>query len=142
LSNEIKDDLATLVPPGAGHVSLEDFSFVGDKPGYHRLRKREDEYRRYSRKVFVREYRPTEDRLREVLGIDRTDADYKGEASIGAVSCRKMITQPDGGLKEYAPQEEGEIVKVQLNEVPSRKRKRDDDDTYVTEAACSCSWES
>ncbi|KAF8541654.1 hypothetical protein BDD12DRAFT_489801 [Trichophaea hybrida] len=105
-------------------------------------------FRHLSRKVYMKESRPTEDRLRGVLGIDRTDDDLEGRARPGAVRCRKMLVQDDGGLVEYTAV--GEEVEVRLEEIlteaeslEKRDDETDDDDSsFPADTGCSCTWES
>jgi len=101
---------------------------------------------RYSRKVIIKEYRPTRDRLRRVLGIDRTDVDRESQAVPGAVHCRKMIVQADRGLREY--NSEAELVKVTMREVDAeaklkpRHAESSDIDSDDENDGCGCKWES
>jgi hypothetical protein len=71
--------------------------------------------RHFSKKIYMKESRPTPDRLRRVLGIDRTDLDPDGRAVPGNVRCRKMLVMDDGGLVEFKPEGE-EVVSVILSE--------------------------
>ncbi|KAI5815809.1 hypothetical protein BZA77DRAFT_247920 [Pyronema omphalodes] len=71
--------------------------------------------RHFSKKIYMKESRPTPDRLRRVLGIDRTDLDPDGKTVPGNITCRKMIVLDDGGLAEFKPEGE-EVVDVILSE--------------------------
>ncbi|KAA8905053.1 hypothetical protein FN846DRAFT_779156 [Sphaerosporella brunnea] len=154
-------------PPSETDVTVvvsEDFEFVGDM---RRIRQKRDGSspgngpRCYPKKVKIKEYRPTPNRLRQVLGIDLTDADPTGQGIPGRVYCRKFIAQDDGGLQAY-PSKRGEVVEVELKEdyvftstnagSGSRKRQSgpnstttdDDEDGLDDDSSmkCLCNWHS
>lgn len=126
---------------------LPDFESVGDARLHKRNRSKRGP-RHLSRKVYIKESRPTEDRLRRVLGIDRTDDDPEGRARPGAVRCRKMLVQDDGGLMEYTAV--GEEVEVKLKEILTKEdslgkrddSESDDEGTFPVDTGCRCTWES
>ena len=104
--------------------------------------------RHLSRKVYMKESRPSPDRLRRVLGIDRTDPDPNGRAKPGPVWCRKMIVQEDGGLVEFNAEDE-EIVETTLAEkiddyIPDADFVKGHDDIreFPPDTGCICTWES
>lgn len=128
-------------PPPPASAGFEEFEFI------ERLVKRGgngSKYHQYSRKVIIKEYRPNKNRLRSVLGIDRTDVDPEGRATLGAVHCRKMIVQTDSGLREY--NSDAEVVQVTMREVDteSKLKRRGDEDTDDDDGSngCKCRWES
>lgn len=83
---------------------------------------------RFPKKVRLKDYRPSQQRLLEVMGKDQQDV------SPGAVICTRVVKISDGGLKEEPFL--GGISQVTLVEQMgnSRKLKRDDD------TGCQCSW--
>jgi hypothetical protein len=162
-------------------LEIEEFEFVGDDfrtlhkrsaPGGCGNTARSHSPRQYPNKVYIKEYRPTPKRLRQVQGIDLTDLDPNGLGLPGKVICKKMVAQDDGGLRAYKG-EDGEVTEVQLKEQyvlastaseRRRRRKRDDsgdgdddgddvgdgdgdaDDGSVDDddddGKCQCSWET
>ena len=104
--------------------------------------------RHLSRKVYMKESRPSPDRLRRVLGIDLTDPDPDGRATPGPVWCRKMIVQEDGGLAEFNAQGE-EMVETTLVEkiddyIPDADfvEGKDNIREFPPDTGCICTWES
>lgn len=106
--------------------------------------------RHLSRKVYIKESRPSRQRLQRVLGFDLTDPDPKGLTNPGAVRCRKMIVQEDGGLLEFNG-EGDEMVETTLVEkiddyLSGHDTDADEDQIeagdFPPDTGCICTWES
>lgn len=105
----------------------------------------------YPLRIAIQESRPTNKRIRQLLGIDLTDPDPYGQADLGAVRCMQFTVTAGGGLTPFLDRASGEgyVVLKEQGSVPVMKERsayadRDGEGLLQTRAdsGCFCRWSS